>query len=577
MDDVWESLTAVPGKRYALAGASTLVAYLALAWYDRIALLHLGVRHISWLFVSVTSFTTYALSHNIGASVFSGAVVRYRAYTSKGLGAPQIAVLVALCSFTFGLGTILLGGIVLTVDPGLLHRLEDFFPAALTNPATARIVGLVLLGLVALYVVGSILHLPPIVIRKAKLEYPRPAIMARQLLAAPLELLGAAGIIYFVLPSHLEPSFVVVLAVFLASFSAALVSHAPGGLGVFELVFLTAMPDIPKADVLAALIVFRLFYLLIPFALSLIVVVLFERARLAQAWRGRVPGSGPLPPSPLVYDGWQRSGGAWVLALSTLLGGKERGFFIPYRYADSVVPIDYPALQPLFEVGPATIRDGDRGYPGPVIGTAFDRPRCRASPFRPGLVPTPRCRRGLCHRPKVATPAHCGGRFRPFDPLPRSCGGRRSVADDDNLHRPCTPGRPIPARCRPSADPLHEADPAIFSSLESGDVLFVDSSHIAMPGTDVDRLFLDILPRLAAGALVHIHDVTLPYAYPVAWNWRGYNEQMLVGALLQGGGYQLVFASHFVGRHMIGEEPAILRELFIDQGAHETSVWLRKR
>jgi uncharacterized membrane protein YbhN (UPF0104 family) len=149
-------------------------------------------------------------------------------------------------------------------------------------------------------VIGSVLHLPPLVIRKAKLEYPRPAVMVRQLIAAPLELLGAAGIIYFVLPSHLEPSFIVVLAVFLASFSAALVSHAPGGLGVFELVFLTAMPDIPKADVLAALIIFRLFYLLIPFGLSLVVVLMFERARLAQAWRGRIAtGDGSVPPPPL--------------------------------------------------------------------------------------------------------------------------------------------------------------------------------------------------------------------------------------------------------------------------------------
>src|SRR5688500_11983623 len=81
LDAVWDSLPAVPSRRYALAGLSTLVAYAALAWSDRIALLHLGVRHISWLFVAVTSFTTYALSHNIGASVFSGAVVRYRAYT----------------------------------------------------------------------------------------------------------------------------------------------------------------------------------------------------------------------------------------------------------------------------------------------------------------------------------------------------------------------------------------------------------------------------------------------------------------------------------------------------------------
>ncbi len=294
--EVWSSLNAIPAHRYALAGVATLVAYAALAWYDRIALLHLDVRHISWLFVSICSFTTYALSHNIGASVFSGALVRYRAYTAKGLSAAQVAVLVALCSFTFGLGTIFLGGIALTFDPGVLSRLEGVLPYALTNPTTARIIGLGLLGFVALYAAGSVLHLRPLVIKKFKIEYPRPNIMVRQLIAAPLELLGAAGIIYFCLPAHLEPGFIVVLAVFLASFSAALVSHAPGGLGVFELVFLTAMPDIPKPDVLAALLIFRLFYLLIPFALAIVVVLLFERARLSQAWKERMGTTRITPP-----------------------------------------------------------------------------------------------------------------------------------------------------------------------------------------------------------------------------------------------------------------------------------------
>ena len=295
---VWASLAAIPPHRYLLAGLSTLVAYAALAWYDRIALLHLGVHHISWLFVSVCSFTTYALSHNIGASVFSGALVRYRAYTSKGLAAPQVAVLVALCSFTFGLGTILLGGLVLTIKPDLLSRLEGAgLHNWLTNPTAARILGLALLGFVALYVVGSLLHLKPITIFKFRLDYPRPAVMVRQLVAAPLELLGAAGIIYFALPAHLEPSFLTVLAVFLASFSAALASHAPGGLGVFEIIFITAMPDIPKPDVLAALLIFRFFYLLIPFMMALVVVLLFERARLAHSWRDRMgPATTPPPP-----------------------------------------------------------------------------------------------------------------------------------------------------------------------------------------------------------------------------------------------------------------------------------------
>src|SRR5215217_4312355 len=182
LSDLEASLYDIPAQRYLLAGLSTLVAYGALAWYDRIALRHLGVRHISWFFVSITSFTTYALSHNIGASVFSGALVRYRAYSTKGVSAPQIAVLVALCSFTFALGTILLSGITLTIDPTLLHRLDGLLPEALTAPTTARVIGLVMLALVALYVLGSLLHLRSLKIGSFTLAYPRPAVMVRQLI-----------------------------------------------------------------------------------------------------------------------------------------------------------------------------------------------------------------------------------------------------------------------------------------------------------------------------------------------------------------------------------------------------------
>ncbi len=279
--DIIDSLYAITPVQYALAFLSTIVAYWALAWYDRIALRHLGVKHISSVFVALSSFTTYALAHSIGASVFSGAMVRYRAYSSKGLSGAQIAVLVGLCSFTFVLGTIILGGIVLSVNPGVLMRLEELLPDILISPIAARLLGIVMLGFVALYVLGSVLRMRPLTVRAFRLEYPRPEITVRQLIAAPLELLGAAGIIYFALPEFGNPGYFVVLAVFLASFSAALISHAPGGLGVFELVFITAMPDFPTDEVLAALLVFRLYYLLIPLALSLVVVSVFERRRLA--------------------------------------------------------------------------------------------------------------------------------------------------------------------------------------------------------------------------------------------------------------------------------------------------------
>jgi glycosyltransferase 2 family protein len=278
LNDVWDALGRVGYRDFFLAFLATLGAYAALAGYDRIALLHLNkTAGISWLYISVCSFTTYALSHNIGASVFSGGMVRYRAYSAKGLSAAEVAILVAFCSFTFAFGMIVIGGVVFTFEPELITRL-------LKLPEwTARMIGIGCLSFAALYMLGSILQLKPLVIKSFRLEYPRWPIAARQLIIAPLEIVAAAAIIYFALPDQGNPGFFVVLGVFVAVFSAALISQAPGGLGVMEALFILALPNIPKLDVLAAIIVFRLFYLLIPLALSIPIVLLFERARLKEA------------------------------------------------------------------------------------------------------------------------------------------------------------------------------------------------------------------------------------------------------------------------------------------------------
>lgn len=263
--------------------------------------------------------------------------------------------------------------------------------------------------------------------------------------------------------------------------------------------------------------------------------------------------------------------------LSTLLGVRRLGFFIPYRYAESVEPQDYPALRPLFEaagprfsavLGEIENRADDlrailRGR-GPA---RFDQswfPRLDAAAAY-AIVRREKPRRiveiGSGHSTRFMAQAIRDGdlptRITCIDPAPRA-----TLKKLDVEHRQAL---------------LREADPAVFETLGPGDILFIDSSHIAMPGTDVDRLFLDVLPRLAGGTLIHVHDITLPYAYPPAWDWRGYNEQLLAGALLQGGGYEPVFASHHVVRD---NDPAlsrgILSELPLVPGAHETSLWLRK-
>ena len=83
-------------------------------------------------------------------------------------------------------------------------------------------------------------------------------------------------------------------------------------------------------------------------------------------------------------------------------------------------------------------------------------------------------------------------------------------------------------------------------------MLLIDSSHVAVPGSDVDQLLNTVLPELATGVLVHLHDIFLPDRYPADWTWRGYNEQVAVGCLLQGGGYAVRLASHYLAtRHAI--------------------------
>ncbi|CAN7530138.1 lysylphosphatidylglycerol synthase domain-containing protein [Mesorhizobium amorphae] len=276
IDDVWDGIVAIPMRGWLLAGLSSVIAYASLAGYDHIALLHIG-KKVSWLFVTFCSFTTYALSHNIGGSVISGAVIRYRAYGTRGLSGQDVGVLVAICWITFVLSSLLVGGLVLVFEPEIIDR----FSGA-PHHGLAIAAGLALLILVGAYIFGSWLHLKPLKIGSFQLHYPALPIVARQLLIGPIELLAAAAIIFFALPAG-NPGYFVVLGVFLVSFSVAQISHAPGGLGVFEVVFLAGLSHMDPVGVLAALLVFRLFYLIIPLLIALCVVLFFEHSQYSRS------------------------------------------------------------------------------------------------------------------------------------------------------------------------------------------------------------------------------------------------------------------------------------------------------
>lgn len=101
---------------------------------------------------------------------------------------------------------------------------------------------------------------------------------------------------------------------------------------------------------------------------------------------------------------------------------------------------------------------------------------------------------------------------------------------------------------------VEDVELSFFDQLESGDILFIDSSHVSKVGSDVNYLFFEVLPRLKKGVMVHVHDIFLPDEYPKTWvidQGRNWNEQYLLRAFLQfNADWKVLWAAHFMGtRH----------------------------
>jgi predicted O-methyltransferase YrrM len=262
--------------------------------------------------------------------------------------------------------------------------------------------------------------------------------------------------------------------------------------------------------------------------------------------------------------------------LSTLLGIAPRGVFLPHRYAGSLRPGPYPALEPAFRRAEPAMRailaDAETFAPDLARIAAGDGPARFDQDWFPRLDAAAAYALVRRHAPRrileigsghssrfLARAIRDGGSdtdFVALDPEPRA-----SLAALGIRHEPCL---------------LQDADPALVAALGPGDVLFVDSSHLAMPGSDVDHLAGHILPALPAGVLVHVHDILLPDPYPPEWAWRGYNEASVVAAYLAGRAAEILFSSHWVAtRRPDWIADGIVGRLPARPTARDTSLWLR--
>ena len=273
--------------------------------------------------------------------------------------------------------------------------------------------------------------------------------------------------------------------------------------------------------------------------------------------------------------------------LATVLGIKTLGFFIPCRYAGQATSsgaVSFARVEEIFanagENFGAVIGDIEACAPelrtiaagGQLAGGAYPH-------FRQGLFPRLDAAAAYAlarrYQPRriveigagystrfLATAIAEGGfdcRLTTIDPSPRKVVNLPAIEIIEAT--------------------VQEAGQAPFDDLAPGDFLVVDSSHILMPGSDVDMVLNAVLPGAPRGLLVHFHDIFLPDAYPREWDWRAYNEQNAVAALLTGGdAFEVVFASHYAATRMPDLwAGTVIAEIGLPDGAFETSLWLRKR
>lgn len=142
----------------------------------------------------------------------------------------------------------------------------------------------------------------------------------------------------------------------------------------------------------------------------------------------------------------------------------------------------------------------------------------------------------------------------------------------------------LPGLSRLIEDKVQNVDLELFTSLEAGDILFIDSSHVLRSGGDVQREYLEILPRLAPGILVHIHDISLPKPYPRVYfeNQLYWNEQYLLQAFLS---FNARFEVLWPGNYMMLKYPEIVCNVFPEfhimreayPMSEPSSFWIRSR
>jgi len=273
---------AAAGRRD-VKGAALFVAlaYVTLTFYDLFALRVLGRRDVAWRTAAFAAFASYAVGHNLGASAFTGGAVRWRIYSAHGLTAVEVAKLCLIAGLTFWLGNATMLGLGVAFAPQAASALD------LLPPLANRVLAVALCAAIAAYV-GWVWHSPrKLAWRNLSVTLPGGPMTLAQIGIGILDLSCCAAAMYMLAPSQPDVGFVTIAVIFVSSTLLGFASHSPAGLGVFDVAMLSGLWQFEREDLVAGLLLFRLLYYLVPFALAVVVLGGREIALVVAAFRGR--------------------------------------------------------------------------------------------------------------------------------------------------------------------------------------------------------------------------------------------------------------------------------------------------
>lgn len=260
--DLRAAITNTSVGQFAGAAALAALSYLALTGYDAIAMRQLH-RKVPYRITAFGSFTSYAISFTLGFPLITGGTVRYWIYSRVGLTPGKVASLTVIAGLTFWIG------MACVVAVSLLSSAEAVANLNYLAPWMNKAIGAGILAAIAAYLVWVSRGRRRVRIQGFRLQLPGPLATMGQMTLGIVDVCAAAGVLYVLLPSGHSLDFPTFLGLYVFACMLGIVSHAPGGIGVFEATMLRSITGVSGESVLAALLLFRVIYYLIPFVLAL--------------------------------------------------------------------------------------------------------------------------------------------------------------------------------------------------------------------------------------------------------------------------------------------------------------------